>query len=66
MKIILILLGIGLTFAFIFPTMLDAIFEDQTLKTVLLYVGVIILLGCLGGVADWLEERSHSQDDIKT
>lgn len=67
MKIIFILLGLGLIFAFIFPTMLDTIFEDQAVKNVLFYVGVIILLGGLGGVADWLEDRAqNNQDDIKT
>lgn len=67
MKILFISLGLGLAFAFIFPSMLDTIFQDQAVKTVLFYVGAIILLGGLGGLADWVEDKEkNNQDEIKT
>lgn len=74
MKIIIILLGLGLAFAFI-PTLLDTvfeanildtIFEDHIVKTLLFYAGLIILIGGLDGVIDWLEDIVlNNQDDVK-
>lgn len=66
MKIILILLGLGLAVAFVIPAFLETLIVDPAIKAVLFYTGVIILIGGLGGVADWLEHKSkNNQDEIK-
>lgn len=66
MKIIFILVGFGLTFAFFLPST-NTFIDNPVVRAVLFYLGIVILLGGLGGVADWLEHKAkNNQDGIET
>lgn len=63
MKIIFILVSYCLVFFFVLPTILDAYVDNQSVKALLFYVGVVILLGSLGDVYDWLKYKVQNDEE---
>jgi hypothetical protein len=61
MKLILILIGLGLTLALFYPPLFGSVYKDQLFKALLIFAGLFILLGSLGRtVDDWLEHKARN------